>query len=49
MVLRVMSIVMRVAIMVVRWATVVRPSGHGYKAFGATVVRPLGAFGGLYG
>jgi len=25
-----------------RWATVVRPSGHGRKAFGATVVRPSG-------
>jgi len=25
-----------------RWPTVVRPSGHGRKAFGATVVRPSG-------
>jgi len=44
-------------IMVVRWATVVRPSGHGRTAFGATVARPSGlrsqglrgAFGGPSG
>ncbi len=45
---------MRIAIIVIghgykAFATVVRPSGYGYKAFGATVVRPLGAFGGLCG
>ncbi len=49
-VLGAMHMVMRPAmIMVVRWATVARPSGHGRKAFGATVVRPSGAFGGSCG
>ncbi len=30
----VMPMVMRTAMIVVRWATVARPSGHGRKAFG---------------
>jgi len=36
-----------VIIIVVRWATVVRPSGHGHKVFGATVVGPSGGLRGF--
>ncbi len=32
---------------VVRWATVIRPSGHGRTAFGATVARPSGGLRGF--
>ncbi len=35
------------AMMVVRWATIIRLSGYGRKAFGATVVRPSGGLRGF--